>query len=129
MSKTKWPDEVPVLEADDICQGPFEESERRCTVAWAVDAFGISGDLLRFDGHAKVIRKLCDSAAELHAAEADDARRHQAAYIYSDCLDNSTALVARIWNRAMCALGYTEGNPEYEAYAKPLKPHRSERDG
>lgn len=117
MARTKWPDEVPVLEASDICQGPFQLGECRCTVAWAVDAFGISGDLLRFDGHAKVIRKLCDSAAELHAAEAGAARRHQAAYIYSDCLENSTALVARVWNRAMAKLGYVRGNPE----AKHLK--------
>jgi len=90
----KWPTEVPVLTARDICRGKFANTKgRRCLSGWCREVF--SGSTL------------------YHAAETSlRAETNKPITWYNDDARNSKAAIARAWNRAMARLGYVIDNPE-----------------
>lgn len=106
MAKTKWPDEVPVLEPDDICKGSFGTADgRRCIVGWAREVFGLlTGEC---DEMLNTVR------VAYRDIEGVDFRGGM--FEFND--DTPSDLVARVWNRATARLGYVVNNPE----AKHLK--------
>jgi hypothetical protein len=88
---TKWPETVPVLEADDICAfDDVETSEQKTLEGWLDLLF--SDWQLRYDARLAILR----------AAH----RRSTLAYIELEKV--SADEVAMAFNRGMERLGYTE---------------------
>lgn len=124
MPKTKWPDEVPVLEGKDFVQGPMRnfETGARCTVSWCWEAFRLA-DLCLSDGERHieglVYETLNDTARQFRAEFSEPIGNGSldSPEYYSDNKSNPPELLARIWNASMERLGYTKLDPE----AKHLK--------
>jgi len=105
MSKTKkllWPETVPILNGNDMFLGDLHSpcGRRHCLVGHDLNVFGDLWvevtDTIRL-----AIRE--STGVDYHVPTFNDNHK---------CADN-----AKIWNRAMYLLGYTEGNPQ----SKPVK--------
>lgn len=109
MSRTKYPETVPVLEGRHFCRGAFMRGSRRCLLGWAGTVFsgratgGIPGS---------VERRL---RIEVNKSVGD---RHETIAGFNDNKENRLDLLAKIWNRAMAKLGYVVGNPEADSESK-----------
>ncbi len=86
-----WPESVPVLTADDFCRGRYHGPNGTHCLA----------------GHALAIKGTGPVLWDILEAIRDEAgcRRVPA---FNDNPRNSKAKLARVWNRAMRKLGYTE---------------------
>ena len=97
---TRWPKEAPILDASDFCRGTYHHGTKSCLL-----------------GHANNFISPCGpKSAEVHAAIVnamwDFGWRGFWIDDFVDCRNNSLRLFAKVWNKAMAKLGYTEGNPE-----------------
>lgn len=106
--KTDWPETVPVLEAGDICRGASRDGERCCLLQWRVDVFGsVCSTKCQVPQQASLL--IIRAAIELGASGIP----HLGGIVeINDSPSNDSALLARIWNRAMARLGYVVNNPE-----------------
>ena len=97
MRKTKWPTEVPVLEAKDIHKGSFDgPNGTHCLAGWRDMTFG-SPEGQPWNVAYDAISSEC---GDLETMEFNDNEK------------TPKARIARTWNRAMAKLGYVVGNPE-----------------
>ena len=90
----KWPKEVPILTANDIYQGGRYHSKSQktsCLLGWSHTVFG--NEYAIYDVLVKRLPSSCLFITD-----------------YSD--HSSRKDVAKLWNKTMADLGYTEGNPE-----------------
>jgi hypothetical protein len=114
-SKIRWPETMPILNGHDMCIGMMTSrcGKRHCL-------WGHSATLQK----KKVISKVVESAVDDAVKEAIT----ECGYLSDSPLSNFVSIVsfndthrcadnAKIWNRAMYLLGYTEGNPQ----SKPVK--------
>ena len=107
----KWPKEVIVVEAEDMCVGKFSDGKgRHCASGWADVIFGPN-----ISGNPKQM-------AAVHTAFSGAAHYvvPGSSVIGANDRARSDADRARIVNLATALLGYTEGNPE-AATARKLK--------
>jgi hypothetical protein len=97
-NKAKWPKEVPVLRAEDICRHRMNGAHgTRCLLGWSIETFGYAWLEPAAQKAVETLEKECGCP---YIDSFNDDRR------------NSLATVARTWNKAMARLGYTENNPE-----------------
>ena len=89
MSKAKWPEEVPILEAGDICRGAYTRGRKHCLAGWAAAWFR------DFDTRIEVFRLI---------RERIPIRGTIGGFNDAHPLDE----VAQLWNDTMRDLGYTE---------------------
>ena len=105
----KYPKTVPILQASDICKRRHTNRETHCLLGWMDTVFLTKHDRYvpgRFDIRDKVrtalqraIIKVASPATSSIATFNDDPK-------------TPYKTIAKVWNRAMALLGYTEGNPE-----------------
>jgi hypothetical protein len=98
MSKhPQWPAEVPVLTAKDIHRGDLDGPRgTHCLLGWGLETF-----------HDESARHEARRAMKQHIETV-----YSSVGVFNDDADNPKTEIARVWNRAMADLGYTEGNPE-----------------
>lgn len=110
MAKTKWPDEVPVLEASDFCRNVFHgygsQTGTHCLDGWRLEVFYAGSEVVVLD-------------AIRFAAKAITGDRIFCVWDFNDDLDYSKAVLARVWNLAVAKLGYVGGNPEAKNLKRP----------
>lgn len=116
MSEMKWPEDVPILEADDFIRGQLFAGQRACSVGWAIKTFSP----MDYDIDRNVYSKLTETAKEMDAEFSSG----YGVYSFNDDPRNSKQLLARIWNRAMAKLGYVVGNPEAKCLRDKKQPAR-----
>lgn len=112
----KWPDEVTMVEADDICRHVYRRGLTRCSLGWCDVA--LVGNAL--DPDLRVPLKWRDEymrQARLLGAVGNTV------VTINDDIRNPLGLIARIINRAWAALGYVVNNPECykNGRLKPIK--------
>lgn len=102
-----WPETVPILTGRDIIKGTFHSSSGKshCLHGWGHTVFPaftgeVRGSTLQLFGEP--LKALKDAMTETDITDS--------IVILNDCCPR--AFSARVWNRAMYLLGYTEGNPE-----------------
>ena len=97
---TTWPEKAPILEASDFCRGTFHTGTRSCLMGHVQNFVGWQDDKYHKvnDAIVSVLRK----------------RGWRGDFVadFSDNKRNSLSLLAKVWNKAMARLGYTDGNPE-----------------
>ena len=95
-----WPKEAPILEATDFCRGVYHCGTKSCLLGQVQNFVGWQ------DGKSsKVIVAIVSVMGEF-------GWRGDFVADFSDNKRNSLSLLAKVWNKAMARLGYTEGNPE-----------------
>ena len=100
MTKRKWPEEVPILTAQDIHKGSLHSRDgcRHCLLGWLIEAFPI------YTLDEAVVRRRAQETVETEIGTAFIAK-------HNDSRSVSKEQLAREWNAAMARLGYTVGNP------------------
>lgn len=109
MSEIKWPKTMPILNGHDMFLGGMSSPCGRRHCLW-----GHSQTLCRKRQITPAVEKAVDSAVKQAIVESTK-NEYETVVGFNDthsCADN-----AKIWNRAMYLLGYTEGNPQ----SKPVK--------
>jgi len=103
MIKPSYPKTVPVLESHHIAKGILHDGDKSCLYGWSERTFtnAVKGTVEKFIMEA--IKEKRKGAPQRIEAFNDK---------------HSPKSVARVWNRAMYLLNYTEGNPE----SNPLGP-------
>lgn len=99
-----WPDEMLLLEASDMCKGSYSRGKRHCLEGHALRALGSTYTIWAW---SKLRDAIAIAARSSYIAEFNDS--------------HTLATNARVWNRALYLLGYTEGNPESEPLPNGLK--------
>jgi len=100
---SQWPEEVPILTANDMCKGDWSKGRRCCLAEWNDRMFPDLDDVVRKEIRLVVTDEIGHPHSYPSVTEFNDS--------------HPLALNARVWNRAMYRLGYTVNNPE----KKPLK--------
>jgi len=112
---SNWPKEVPILDAHKMIQGEMhsQSGNRHCLLGWGHTVFPncVNSTLTGNQLVGKAREALIDAVKEVSGP-----CRHLSVIHLNDVYPRRVA--ARVWNRAMYLLGYTEGNPE----SKPLTP-------
>ena len=99
MSKTKDPEFVPVVEANDFCRNKLDDSEgRHCLMGWVRHIFGVEYPVAVIDAIKKEIEIKCDTTFMFNSCIAQ----------YNDDPINPLHDLADVFNAAMRKLGYTE---------------------
>jgi hypothetical protein len=109
--RKKWPKEVPVLVAGDICKGRLMDKEKYCLMGWAYNSFGRrtpSGWFRNSPESRKVLAMLRDACRK----ELGYSPQGDPIPVYNDSFRRSKAAIAKVWNQVMAKLGYVVGNPE-----------------
>jgi len=96
----KWPKEVPVIEAGDVCQGALTAGEKHCIVGWAKEIFSLKGWITEHYNHP-VYKALLRVTGEDKGYVAR----------WNDAPGRKLEEIADAINLATASLGYTEGNP------------------
>ena len=112
MNKTTWPEEVLMLTDNNMCRNVYatEDGTKMCLLGWSYEVFPSclqQRNLVRA-ALTKSIEEVAGKSytgGSIHFAN-DNIRR--------------LSLVARIWNRAMYLLGYTENNDEKKKLKQQL---------
>lgn len=93
-----WPKEVPVLEARHITRHQFDSNDgkRHCLLGWRNTVFGDSPIQC-----SKVDEALAKAVKEAVGWDANP-------IVYNDNWSVPKTKIAKVWNRAMEILGYTE---------------------
>lgn len=108
-TKAVWPEEVPILEAKDFCRGAFDgPNGTHCLLGHCMQIT----EWRRYELNAEFRNAIMSAARDLKAA------RVTCIFDINDAKENSTALLARIWNLAMAKLGYVVNNPEARRTSK-----------
>lgn len=106
-----WPKEVPVLTGSDIFRGDYHSPSGRthCLIGWAATTFRETYEKppVINDGSP-----FCVALAAIQSCFTRVEFTGTHGYISNFNDGNPAKDVARIWNKAMTKLGYTEGNPE-----------------
>lgn len=84
----KWPEEVPILEAGDICRGAYTRGDKHCLAGWVNKSFR------DFDTRMEVRTLIFEQTANGTIESFNDAHPRKE--------------VAQLWNDTMRDLGYTE---------------------
>lgn len=115
MSKYKWPDEVPILSARNLCRHVLANGKgQRCLLGHCETAkLSTAESWIGFMVFPKVRLALLRAARQLGLEGA----QHQVA-AFNDDKRNTKTQLARVWNLAMANLGYVVGNPEAKAVKK-----------
>lgn len=120
----KYPKEVPILNGNDLkCGCSRPGSTRHCLVEWANLTFASKKDLRMMErGRGKTLDWQLPSVKPVYellewefqrAGILRGLSRYPARDNVMSANDYSKpSFNAKIWNRAMARLGYTEGNPE-----------------
>ena len=96
--RTEWPDEVPILTADDICRGRKSDGHgRHCLTGWRDEVFGLV-----------VSNEIFVTVSDALTAECGT----DLIVDFNDLPTRPAGEIARAWNRAMARLGYVVENPE-----------------
>ena len=106
MSEIKWPKTMPILDAEDMVRNRMHSScgTRHCLL-------GHSLALCVRNVISYEVESIVDDTIKEAIAEATNTP--VAKVIISKFNDhNDLTINAKIWNRAMYLLGYTEGNPQ-----------------
>ena len=113
---SKWPDEVPVLEASDLCIVEYDGKGCGCLLKHATETFcPISkGGWERLDEAMLAAHNTLGTGTP---------SRNDGDWIttFADKGLISRETAARVWNLAMAKLGYVVGNPECDRRGR-LKP-------
>lgn len=106
------PTEVPILSARDFCRGSYGIDGVHCLGGWRMTIF-------RAEAGEQVV---VSASNAIHRAIKETGRTYYGRIpLFNDNPKHPKTLLARVWNRAMYLLGYTEGNPE----SKPLRRRKS----
>lgn len=104
------PRTVPILSAEDMCKGEFKKGDRCCLMGHANKFTDDQYRRLVIDVLTKVL--IYEIRTETsNIPEFNDKRNRPLSYL------------ARVWNRAMYRLGYTEGNPESRRLRRQRTPY------
>lgn len=107
MIEIKWPKTMPILNGHDMCLNIFHSpcGRRHCLLGHSF----VVGD--------RTSSFVEDAIQDQIAAAITEATNKKAPLIHYFNDHHPCRINAKIWNRAMYLLGYTEGNPQ----SKPVK--------
>lgn len=107
--RVKMPEEVDMVSSRDICKRSMFEGEKCCLLGLVHNNFSWTA----YNSVSKEIKKVISSELKIpwlafHTKEPP----YLGITDFNDSPKTSKSLIARVWNRTMYRLGYTEGNPE-----------------
>jgi hypothetical protein len=106
--KTRWPKEVPVLEAGDICKERMDKGEQHCLLGWTYEVFGCD-----YSGCKIATTQTNAIIGDLEkACGGDVCMWGSPVAAFNDEKYRKKSTIAKVWNKVMAKRGYTEGNPE-----------------
>lgn len=115
VNKARFPEFVPILSAKDFVKHSSVRGEKQCLLIRTCDVFGeyFSAKQIAI----RIMHEVITSEIILHP-RLKDVPRETSIIVFNDSDLTKEHDLARVWNRTMAAMGYTEGNPE----AKNIKP-------
>lgn len=108
-NETPWPESVPISPKIGTKQLNYPTGEPCCLLGWVDDTFRV------LSAHRCKAEKALAKAIKGELSDKNPYTLKSTIGCitsYNDCPATSLADRQRVWNKAMAALGYTEGNPQ-----------------